>query len=227
MSKENNKVLASTGPPVEIRPLNPEQPHGREFLRLPPSGRRCVETGMSRSSLNFLILPSAANNFSPPVRSFSLRRPGNRFGSRIIDFQSLRAFIHAHAELSAGPTPGKKGGAMPVNDTVGGDIISAWLVEPGVCWIQTSSARHARRLSQRSDTRIVGNGVVGGFLRIFEAQHSLSWAKRFIARHETNEVPTGAAFLNPESPTSRRNLELAVSGGRGNRTQQMGDGNNN
>lgn len=99
---------------------------------------------------------------------------------------------------------------MPVNDTVGGDIISAWLVKPGVCWIQTNSARHARRLSQRSDTRIVGNGVVGGFLRIFEAQHSLSWAKRFIARHETNEVPTGAAFLNPESPTSRRNLELAV-----------------
>ena len=114
-----------------------------------------------------------------------------------------------------------------IGDTIGNSAISAWLVTSGVCWIQTSSARHARRLSQRSDTRMVGNGVVGGFLRIFEAQHSLSWAKRFIARHETNEVPTGAAFLNPESPTSRRNLELAVRGGRGNRTQQMGDGNNN
>ena len=99
----------------------------------------------------------------------------------------------------------------------------SWLVSKRT----RSAARHARRLSQRSDTRMVGNGVAGGFLRIFEAQHSLSWAKRFIARHETNEVPTGAAFLNPESPTSRRNLELAVRGGRGNRTQQMGDGNNN
>jgi hypothetical protein len=111
MSKENNKAFASTGTPVEIRPLNPEQPHGREFLRLPPSGRRCVETGLSRSSLNFLILPSAANNFSPPVRSYSLRRHVNRFGARIIDFQSLRGYIHAHAEPAAGPTAEKKEGA--------------------------------------------------------------------------------------------------------------------
>src|ERR1035437_3382149 len=108
MSKENNKVLASTGPPVEIRPLNPEQPHGREFLRLPPSGRRCVETGLSRSALNSLILKSAANNFSPPVRSYSLRRPGHRFGSRIIDYRSLRDFIHAHAEPVTRPTSDDK-----------------------------------------------------------------------------------------------------------------------
>src|ERR1017187_8079358 len=57
----------------------------------------------------------------------------------------------------------------------------SWLVSKRT----RSAARHARRLSQRSDTRMVGNGVAGGFLRIFEAQHSLSWAKRFIARHET------------------------------------------
>jgi hypothetical protein len=77
--------------------------HGREFLRLPTAGHRCVETGLSRSALNSLILPSAANNFSPPVRSFSLRRPGNRFGARIVDFQSLRDFIHAHAEPAVRP----------------------------------------------------------------------------------------------------------------------------
>ena len=116
---------------------------------------------------------------------------------------------------------------MPVNDTVGGDIISAWLVKPGVCWIQTNSARHARRLSQRSDTRMVGNGVVGGFLRIFEAQHSLSWAKRFIRSHEKNEEPTNGAVLVQESPTSRREKKLARTGGLEIRTQQTGDGNNN
>jgi hypothetical protein len=107
MSKKNNKATVATSTPVEIRHLNPDA-HGREFLRLPPAGHRCVETGLSRSALNFLILPSAANNFSPPVRSFSLRRPGNRFGCRIIDFMSLRNYIRAHAEPAAGPTSGQK-----------------------------------------------------------------------------------------------------------------------
>src|SRR5450432_1894673 len=101
MRKENNKAMAATSMPVEIRHLNPEPPHGREFLRLPPAGRRCVETGLSRSAMNSLILPSAANDYSPPVRSFSLRRDGNRFGARIVDFQSLRVYIHAHAEPAA------------------------------------------------------------------------------------------------------------------------------
>jgi hypothetical protein len=84
--------------PVGLAVPTPEPLHGREFLRLPPSGRRCAETGLSRSSLNFLILPSAANSFCPPVRSYSLRRPGHRFGSRLIDYQSLRNYIHAHVE---------------------------------------------------------------------------------------------------------------------------------
>jgi hypothetical protein len=108
MSREqNNKSMMVTAPSVEIRPLNPES-HGREFLRLPPAGRRCLETGLSRSALNSLILPSAANNFSPPVRSYSLRRPGHRFGSRIIDYRSLRDFIHAHAEPVTRPTSDDK-----------------------------------------------------------------------------------------------------------------------
>jgi hypothetical protein len=114
-----------------------------------------------------------------------------------------------------------------IGDSIGNSAISAWLVAPGVCWIQTSSARHARRLSQRSDTRMVGNGVAGGFLRTFEVHRPLSWAKRFIRSHEKNEEPTNGAVLVQESPTSRREKKLARTGGLEIRTQQTGDGNNN
>jgi hypothetical protein len=112
MSREqNSKKFVVTGTPVEVPPFNPTPPVGREFLRLPPAGHRCVETGLSRSALNFLILPSAANNHCPPVHSYSLRRDGNRFGSRLIDYQSLRAYVHAHAEPTSGPTAEKKDAA--------------------------------------------------------------------------------------------------------------------
>ena len=114
-----------------------------------------------------------------------------------------------------------------IGDTIGNSAISAWLAASGVCWIQTSSARHARRLSQRSDTRMVGKSVAGGFLRTFEVQRPLSWAKRFIRSHEKNEEPTNGAVLVQESPTSRREKKLARTGGLEIRTQQTGDGNNN
>jgi hypothetical protein len=108
MAKKQNYHSAVANPPVKLAGSISEPPHGREFLRLPPSGRRCVETGLSRSALNSLILKSTANNFSPPVRSYSLRRPGHRFGSRIIDYRSLRDFIHAHAEPVTRPTSDDK-----------------------------------------------------------------------------------------------------------------------
>ena len=111
---------------------------------------------------------------------------------------------------------------MPLNDTIGNSEISAWLVAPGVCWVQTSSTHHARRLSQRSDTRIAGFGVAGGYLKIFEVKQPLAWAKRFIRSLEPNEEPTNGAVLVQESPTSRRKKKLAQRGGQELRTQQTG-----
>ena len=112
----------------------------------------------------------------------------------------------------------EKGGSM-----IGDSVISAWLVEPGVCWIQTSSAQHARRLSQRSDSKIVGVGVAGGYLRTFEVCRPLAWAKRFISSHRTNEEPTNGAVLCQESPLMGRKMKLARRGGLEARTQQTGD----
>lgn len=116
---------------------------------------------------------------------------------------------------------------MTVGETIGDSSISAWLVAPGVCWIQTRSPRHARRLSQRSDTHVVVTGAGGGFLKTFEIDRPMSWAKAFIARHEPREEPIDRPFLSPGSPTSRRNCRKAVRGGLGKQPEQTGEENNN
>jgi hypothetical protein len=74
--------------------------------------------------------------------------------------------------------------------TLGNRELSAWLVAPGVTWVQTRSPQFARKLSQRGDSRLVVRGVAGGYLRTFEFQHGLTWARRLIARYTQNETPT-------------------------------------
>jgi hypothetical protein len=75
-----------------------------EFLRLPQGGCRCPHTGLSRSALNALILPTPENDFLPPVRSFVLRKRGARTGIRLIDFDSLTAYIRAHVQEEGNST---------------------------------------------------------------------------------------------------------------------------
>ena len=41
-------------------------------------------SGLRRGMLNVLVLPCAANDFKPPVKSISLRRPGLVKGKRLI-----------------------------------------------------------------------------------------------------------------------------------------------
>jgi hypothetical protein len=62
-------------------------------------------TGMSRSALNVLILPTPENNHKPKVRSFVLRRRGARTGIRLIDFEGLCRYIREHVESGIGPQP--------------------------------------------------------------------------------------------------------------------------
>lgn len=72
-----------------------------ETIRLPKVGGHDPYFGLTRSFINTLILPTAENNFSPPVRSFVLRRRGAKTGVRLVDYKSLRDFILAHAETGA------------------------------------------------------------------------------------------------------------------------------
>ena len=75
-----------------------QAPAEPEFLRLPPPGVRCPFTGLSRSALNELILPTKQNDFTPPVRSFCLRKRGAKTGIRLVDYASLKAYIRSNAE---------------------------------------------------------------------------------------------------------------------------------
>ena len=63
------------------------------YVRLPKSSTRCSVSGLSRSSLNELILPSAGNGFKPPVRSRVLKKHGASRGVRLIDVESLLSYI--------------------------------------------------------------------------------------------------------------------------------------
>jgi hypothetical protein len=73
------------------------------WIRLPAPGARCPWTGMSRTGLNSIILPSPINNFRPPVISTSLRHPGQRKATRLINLGSLLKFISDQAaETTAG-----------------------------------------------------------------------------------------------------------------------------
>jgi hypothetical protein len=86
---------------VKAPPVSSLQAHTPEFLRLPPPGQRCAWTGLSRSAINELILPTPRNGHKPPVRSFVLRQRGAKKGIRLVDYQSLASYIRAHPETDA------------------------------------------------------------------------------------------------------------------------------
>ena len=69
-----------------------ERPDTPEWIRLPKKGQ-CPYTGLSRSKLCSLILPCAANNYHPPVRSVCLRPRGGAKGARLISYDSLMDYL--------------------------------------------------------------------------------------------------------------------------------------
>ncbi len=81
---------------VEVQP---------EFIRLPGPGERDPVFGLSRSFMNALVLPTPDNKFKPPVKSAVLRSRGARTGVRLVQLDSLRAYVYAHMEQSAEAKP--------------------------------------------------------------------------------------------------------------------------
>ena len=80
---------ATIAAPAAIQP----QTITPEFIRLPKPGTLCPWTGLSRSKLNELVLPSPVNDFKPPVRSVSLRNRGQLKAVRLIMFDSLIGYM--------------------------------------------------------------------------------------------------------------------------------------
>lgn len=66
------------------------------YIRLPKSGTQCPLTGLVRSSLNALILPTAANNYRPAVKSVVLKshKAASR-GVRLIFVDSLKIHLES------------------------------------------------------------------------------------------------------------------------------------
>ena len=64
-----------------------------EWVPLPSGKEVEIHSGLRRGSLNQLVLPCAANNFRPPVKSFAIKRPGAVKGRRLIVLASLLSFL--------------------------------------------------------------------------------------------------------------------------------------
>lgn len=62
-------------------------------IRLPRQGSRCPWTGLSRSAMNDLVLPTAANDFKPKVKSKLLKLRENSTGIRLIIFESIKEYL--------------------------------------------------------------------------------------------------------------------------------------
>ena len=91
-----------------------------------------------------------------------------------------------------------------LNQAIGGPELCAWQPERGVVWVQTREPRHARRLGQRSDGRLVARGVAGGYLKTFEFRRSLAWAARLMKRYMANEMATNDGLNRAVCPGASR-----------------------
>lgn len=65
------------------------------YIRIPRPGERCPYSGLSRSKMLSLVLPSEANGFLPSVESFVRGKPGTKRGIRLVVWASLEAYIRA------------------------------------------------------------------------------------------------------------------------------------
>lgn len=91
-----------------------------------------------------------------------------------------------------------------LNTAVGGAELCAWQPARGVVWVQTRNPKHARRMAQRGDSRLVARGVAGGYLKTFEFQRSLTWAMRLMKRYMSDVGATNAALSSAICPTASR-----------------------
>ena len=100
MSANSNDTGGQTGhttAPVAAPASAASTPSEREFIRLPKSGQ-CPITGLTRSKLYDLISPNEDNGFKPPVKSVSLRKPGQIKGTRLIVLQSLLDYLYREVD---------------------------------------------------------------------------------------------------------------------------------
>ncbi len=94
MSTKNTHESANfTTSPIAIPAKADGVPQYPEYVRLPKPGKLCPWTGLARTKLNELVLPTAANRNRPPVKSVSLRKAGTDKGVRLVHLKSLLDYL--------------------------------------------------------------------------------------------------------------------------------------
>ena len=94
-----NTTSSGVGPVASVAGVTPE------FIRLPKPSTLCPFSGLTRSTMNALVLPGANNEFTPPVKSKVLRRSGNLRGVRLIVYASLMGYLHSLPGQPTGTGP--------------------------------------------------------------------------------------------------------------------------
>jgi hypothetical protein len=74
------------------------------YIRIPRPGEKCPYSGLTRSTLLSLVLPSMQQGRLPPVESFVRRQPGARRGIRLVVWTSLEAHIRSRAPFQRSST---------------------------------------------------------------------------------------------------------------------------
>jgi hypothetical protein len=95
-SRSTDRERAASEPvserPQTVRPI---------YIRLPAPRSRCPWTGYSRSALADLCVANKANDFRPPIKSFRVRRKGDKRAIRLIVFESLLSYLRKFEEEAA------------------------------------------------------------------------------------------------------------------------------
>ena len=91
----SREMARAVGHATSVNYSNAPKP---EFIRLPKPATLCPYTGLSRSKMNELVLPSELNNFKPPVKSISLRNRGQIKAVRLVSYDSLLGYIRSFSE---------------------------------------------------------------------------------------------------------------------------------
>ena len=82
----------------------PQSTHSKkpEWIRLPKAGQLEPNTGLGRTKLNQLILPTK-DRPTPPVHSISVREPHQKRGVRLIHLQSLLDYLEGIDRAASPP----------------------------------------------------------------------------------------------------------------------------
>ena len=96
---------------------------------------------------------------------------------------------------------------IQLNIAVGDRDLCAWQPVRGIVWVQTRNPKHAKRMAERQDSRLVVVGVAGGYLKTFEFRGSLAWASRLMNRYTGAETATGEALGRASCPRTNRTVE--------------------